>query len=152
MAADLRPKRLKEPGVGRVLVINRGAGRQTVTVAGSSVGNEVRFDAPIKQVVLAPGQKGVIDFYLESNRHHFIGRRRPVPYTMHVSTPTEDWASVSGDLLVAPRISIWWVLVLLVILLLVVYGISQINFEPLLNLIGALPSGPTAAIFPAPPL
>ena len=124
IVADLRPPELRGVGIARVLILNEGHRRSTITVAVGDPKGKLRVDAPSKQVTIDPGQKGIIDFYLEGKRP-LIGRRQSYPYTMQISTSEREWDVLEAVMKVKPIFSIWLVLFLLLLIALVaaaIYG------------------------------
>ncbi len=115
IAADLRPRELKGKGICRVLVLNSGYAKTIVTVAAGDPTGRLRVDAPTKQVTVSTDQKGVVDFYLEGRRP-FIGLRRKLPFTIHVSTDQKEWEVLVGTVKVKPVVSIWLILFLLLLI------------------------------------
>ncbi len=127
ITADMRPKQLKRSGICRVLLLNKGDKRSTVTISSSDPSTHIHFDASTKQVTLSPGQKGVVDFYLEAQKRPFTGRRQTAPFTMHVTTARQEWENLSGQLIITPLISIWLLLIFFILFLMLfaalVYGL-----------------------------
>lgn len=114
--ADMRPALLTDGGICRVLVLNKGEARTNVSVSAGDPQGQVRFDMPSKQVSIGPGQKGVVDFYVEPQKRPFIGRSRTTPYAIRVSTASREWAALTGQLKARPVVSGWlWMLVLLLL-------------------------------------
>ena len=130
IAVDMRPKQLKKSGICRLLLLNEGDKRTTITVAGSDSLGRLHFDASSKQVTLSPGQKGVVDFYLEAQKRPLVGRKQALPFTMHVYTSFHDLDTLTGELLSSPVISVWLLLLLFVLflflLLVVTFGVEFI--------------------------
>ncbi|MDX1415523.1 MAG: FHA domain-containing serine/threonine-protein kinase [Candidatus Promineifilaceae bacterium] len=117
ITADLRPKQLKKPGICRVMLLNKGDRRTTVTVSCHAPNARIRFDAITKQVTLSPGQKGIVDFYLEADKRPFIGGRQKSPFNVHISTAHQEWARLSGQLSTAPLIPLWLLLLFFILFL-----------------------------------
>jgi serine/threonine protein kinase len=130
IAVDMRPKQLKKSGICRLLLLNEGDERTMITVSGSDPLGRLHFDASSKQVALSPGQKGVVDFYLEVQKRPLIGRKQALPFTMHVYTSFHDLDTLTGELLSGPVISVWLLLLLFVLflflLLVVTFGVEFI--------------------------
>lgn len=112
--ADMRPKHLLSSGICRVLVLNRGDVRTTVSVSGRDPEGNVKFDETPKQITIAPGQKGVVDFYVEPRKRPFLGRMRTLPFTVHVNTEHREWDALSGAIDAHPPLAPWLWLLLLV--------------------------------------
>ncbi len=142
ITADMRPRQVKGSGICRVLLLNKGGLHSTVTVAANDASGRIRFDTPTKQVTLSPGQKGVVDFYVEAIRRPFLGLRRPAPFTMHVHTSHKEWETLAGELLIKPTISLWLLLFLLIIILLltiaIIYGLNYFSQQAGFELFTAL--------------
>ncbi len=123
ITADMRPRQLKGSGICRVLLLNKGAARTTVMISGTESQGRVYFDASSKQVSLSPGQKGVVDFFLEAQQRPLIGRRQALPFMMHVNSNNREWDRLEGELLVNPRLSIWLILVMFLFFLALVVSV-----------------------------
>jgi len=132
ITADMRPKVLKKSGICRVLLLNKGDVRSTVTVSINDPATRIRFDAITKQVTLSPGQKGVVDFYLEANKRLFTGRQQIAPFTTHITTSRQEWEALSGQLVVNPIIPIWfWLLLIIFFIMLLAALVYGLRFIPL---------------------
>ncbi|MCA9948880.1 MAG: protein kinase [Anaerolineales bacterium] len=107
IAADLRPQQIKNKGVCRVLLLNKGTVTTDITVAASAPHGKLRFDAPTKQLVVVPRQKGVVDFFVEAQKRPLIGRRQTIPFRLHVNSRQHEWEQLQGHLMVKPYLSVW---------------------------------------------
>ncbi len=123
ITADMRPRQLKGSGICRVLMLNKGVVRTTVMVSGSDPSGRIYFDAASKQVSLSPGQKGVVDFYVEAQKRPLVGRRQALPFTMQVYSNQREWERLEGELLASPTISIWLILVLFLFFLALIMAV-----------------------------
>jgi hypothetical protein len=131
ITADIRPRRIKGSGICRVLLLNRGEVGTTVMVSGTDPNGRLYFDAASKQASLSPGQKGVIDFFLEAQKRPLIGRRQSLPFTVHVNSSFREWERLDGELVVSPMISIWLLLLpLALFLMLLISVIWRAQFLP----------------------
>lgn len=142
ITADMRPRQIKGSGICRVLLLNKGDLHSTITVSANERNGRVHFDTASKQVTLAPGQKGVVDFYLEPNKRPLLGLRQTAPFSMHVHTSHKDWEALSGELLIKPTIALWLLLLFLIFLLLLVaaliYGFNFLSQQMGFQLFSAL--------------
>jgi hypothetical protein len=123
VTADIRPRQIKGSGICRVLLLNRGEVRTTLMVSGTDPNGRIYFDAASKQVSLSPGQKGVVDFFLEAQQRPLIGRRQSLPFTMHINSSFREWERLEGELVASPKISIWLLLLPLALFLALVISI-----------------------------
>ena len=123
ITADIRPRQIKGSGLCRVLLLNRGEVRTTVMVSGSDPYGRIYFDGASKQASLSPGQKGVIDFFLEVQKRPLIGRRQSLPFTIHVNSNFREWERLEGELVASPMISIWLLLLPLALILALVISV-----------------------------
>ena len=123
VTADIRPRQIKGSGICRVLLLNRGEVRTTLMVSGTDPNGRIYFDAASKQVSLSPGQKGVVDFFLEAQQRPLIGRRQSLPFTMHINSSFREWERLEGELVASPKISIWLLLLPLALLLALVFSV-----------------------------
>jgi hypothetical protein len=123
VTADIRPRQIKGSGICRVLLLNRGEVRTTLMVSGTDPNGRIYFDAASKQVSLSPGQKGVVDFFLEAQQRPLIGRRQSLPFTMYINSSSREWERLEGELVASPKISIWLLLLPLALFLALVISI-----------------------------
>jgi serine/threonine protein kinase len=124
---DMRPRRLRDAGVARVLVRNNSPGPVTVAVMPEDPTRGLQFDATQKHVALVPGQTGIVDFYVRSGSRPLTGRTRKFPFRMHVAPIGTQFGAVDAQPLDAvvearPQIPLWLTL-LLVLLLLALCGL-----------------------------
>ena len=119
---DMRPRALRGEGVCRVLLRNQSPVVQTVGLTVETPRGGLYVDAAQKQIVLAPGQQGVVDFYLQPMKRPSVGRSKSWPFVVRVSPsmttgPAAD--GMDGRLTVAPTIPAWLAALLAALLLLV---------------------------------
>ena len=62
---------------------------QTVRVVAETPRGGLYFDGAQKQIGLAAGQRGVVDFYVQAMKRPFIGRPRQWPFVRHVTALAE---------------------------------------------------------------
>lgn len=120
----MRPRELRDEGVCRILLQNNAPAAQTITLAMETPRGGLYADAAQKQITLVPGQKGVVDFYLQPMKRPFTGRMQEWPFIIRV-TPTSQPAAASGmegRVTVAPQLP-WWLAILLPVLLLSLCGL-----------------------------
>jgi hypothetical protein len=123
---DLRPEELPNPGVCRVLLRNNTPSALTLAVAAEVSQdqlNTLRFDAPEKRITLVPGQKGLVDFYVQAARRPFTGPIRKRRFAIRV-TPLGDGGAGSGSIAskiregaitVRPHLPLWLFLSLIIL-------------------------------------
>jgi hypothetical protein len=117
---DMRPRLLRDQGVCRVLLKNDMPTAQTVRVVAETPRGGLYFDGAQKQIGLAAGQRGVVDFYVQAMKRPFIGRTTQWPFVLHVNTLTEQGPptpGLEGAVEVRPQLPVWLALLLLVLLL-----------------------------------
>lgn len=122
---DMRPRELRDEGICRVLLQNNMPTLQTVVLAVETSRGGLYVDAAQKQISLVPGQKGVVDFYLQPIKRPFTGRRREWPFIVRVmptSSPVAG-AGMDGRVIVTPQLP-WWLALLLPVLLLALCGLA----------------------------
>ena len=118
---DIRPRVLRGEGVCRVLLQNHTPVAQTASLVVETPQGGLYVDAAQKQIMLVPGQQGVVDFYLQPMKQPFAGREKSWPYVIRVvpSVPQgRPAAGMEGQVVVAPQIPAWLAAVLLLLLLL----------------------------------
>ncbi len=117
LLSDLRPAYLESGGICRILLLNEGEEPLTVTVNGRSPTQQVQFDAASKQINIAAGQKGLIDFYVDARKRPFVGRVRSHSFEFEVSTPRKAWQTHTGQLQITPILPTWLLAAFLILLL-----------------------------------
>jgi hypothetical protein len=77
------------------------------------------FDAAQKQIGLAPGQTGVVDFYAQAIKRPVTGQAQARSFTIHVAQlPQQPQApTLDGRMTITPQIPVWLALLLLVLFL-----------------------------------
>ena len=123
---DMRPRLLRGEGVCRVLLQNHTATPQTAGLTVETPRGGLYVDAARKQIHLAPGQRGVVDFYLQPIKQPFTGRQKTLPFVVRVmpSLPVGDAGpGMEGQVIAAPQLPLWLSL-LLVVLVLALCGLS----------------------------
>lgn len=117
---DMRPRELRDEGICRVLLQNNTPGSQIVRVSAETPQGGLAFDAADKQIGLAAGQTGVVDFYIRGIKRPFTGRKRTHPFTIRVMPlPHQEPmpAGAAGQVTITPQIPAWLALLLLVLVL-----------------------------------
>jgi eukaryotic-like serine/threonine-protein kinase len=120
--ADIRPAILQDGGIVRVLLLNQGRMPTAVTVDAADLGGKIRFDVASKQLTIGPGQKGLVDFYLEPRKRRLLGRVRRLPFQLEVRTGPQRWETLRGELESRPVWPAW--LATMLVLLTVLLGAS----------------------------
>lgn len=123
---DMRPRLLEGEGICRVLLQNHSLAPQSATLTLETPRGGLYADAAQKQVLLVPGQMGVVDFYLKPMKQPFIGRDRNWPFIIRV-TPHSSLGGpapgMDGLVRATPQMP-WWLALLLAALLLVGCGLA----------------------------
>jgi tRNA A-37 threonylcarbamoyl transferase component Bud32 len=140
---DMRPRELHDEGVCRVLLQNHSPATQTVALAVETPKGGLYVDAARKQITLAPGQMGVVDFYLQGIRRPSVGRRRAFPFMVRVMpllSSGEVAPGMDGRVTTVPPLPLW-LAGLLVLLVLALCGLAVwtlTSLPALDNLLSAL--------------
>ncbi len=122
---DMRPRELRDEGICRVLLRNDTPAAQPVTLSMETPKGGLYVDAARKPITLAPGQMGVVDFYLQAMRRPSIGNTKSYPFLVHVDPASPQGGAappMEGRVTVVPKLP-WWLAVLLVVLLLTLCGL-----------------------------
>lgn len=137
---DMRPRELRDEGICRVLLQNQTPNPQTMRLTAETPQGGLYFDAAQKQIGLAAGQTGVVDFYIRAMKRPLTGRQQTRPFTIHVAQlPQPDQGpSLDGHMTITPQLPIWLV-VLLLILLLALCGLLAWAMTMLPTLLDFLP-------------
>jgi eukaryotic-like serine/threonine-protein kinase len=137
---DMRPRELRDEGICRVLLQNQTPNPQTMRLTAETPQGGLYFDEAQKQIGLAPGQTGVVDFYVQAMKRPVTGQRRSRPFIIHVAQlpqPPQPPA-LEGQMTITPQIPVWLAL-LLFILLLAVCGLLAWAITALPSLLEGLP-------------
>ncbi len=117
---DIRPRRIRGEGICRALLINNTPTPQTVNLTLETPRGGLYADNAQKQITLVPGQKGVVDFYLQPMKQPFVGRERAWPFVVRVApvqSMGEAMPGIDGAVISAPQLPVWLALLLLVLFL-----------------------------------
>ena len=117
---DMRPRLLRGEGICRVLLQNNTPTPQTIRVLAETPQGGLYFDGAQKQVGLAPGQTGVVDFYIQPMKRPFIGAVSQRPFVVHINALSEQGPlapSLDGVVETQPTLPVWLALLLLVLTL-----------------------------------
>jgi hypothetical protein len=117
---DMRPRELRDEGVCRVLLQNHSPSTQTAALAIETPKGGLYVDAARKQITLAPGQMGVVDFYLQAMRRPSVGQAKSYPFVVRVmpsSPAAEAGPGMDGQVTVAPPLPLWLAALLVLLML-----------------------------------
>jgi serine/threonine protein kinase len=118
---DMRPRLLRDEGICRVLLQNQTPTPQVVSLSAETPRGGLYFDTAQKQVSLAPGQTGIVDFYVQAIKRPSTGRTASRPFLIHVSPltpqPGPPAPLLEGQVEITPKLPLWLTLLLLVLLL-----------------------------------
>jgi len=106
---DMRPKRLSNGGVCRVLIRNEGNAESDFSVTGRDPAEAIQFDGQQGRLRLGPGQRGTADLNLKAKERPFFGRSKNLPFEVLVGTKASDRRQLAGQLDVKPVIPSWLV-------------------------------------------
>lgn len=139
---DMRPRQIRGEGICRVLLINNATTAQTANLTLETPQGGLYADHAQKQITLVPGQRGVVDFYLQPMKKPFIGRERSWPFVVRVAplqSPGDGGQGMDGTVHNAPQIPVW-LAVLLLLLFLLVCGLALWSLASLPLLVDFLSS------------
>lgn len=123
---DMRPRELRDEGVCRVLLLNHAPTLQAVNLTVETPKGGLYVDAAQKQISLASGQKGVVDFYFHPIKRPFTGTVKTWPFVIRVTSllqQEEQASGMDGHLVSSPQLP-WWLAILLPALLLLICGLT----------------------------
>jgi hypothetical protein len=104
---DMRPERVQNQGIARVLVRNEGNNRATYTVTARDPAGEIEFDNERAQLTLEPGMRGTVDVRLSARQRRLSGSPRLLPFEVQVATPAGQRQVKGGQLEVRPALPGW---------------------------------------------
>ncbi len=115
---DMRPKRLKSPGLCRLLVRNEGNFDAAFSVFGRDPGEAVRFEIAQPRFSVSAGQTTTVDVPIQAKQRPFLGRKETLPFEVQVSAANNPAQTVAGQLEVSPILPAWVPGLLMALLLL----------------------------------
>jgi eukaryotic-like serine/threonine-protein kinase len=119
--SDMRPHRLNNDGVCRLLVLNDGRQPATITLEVRDPKQALLADNNQKTVTVAPNGRGVVDFRLMVEKRPLLWRRT-YPFQIIVSPPQAESESHEGQIIARPRLPGWFVGSMLLLTLLACGG------------------------------
>ncbi|MFO7538237.1 MAG: protein kinase [Chloroflexota bacterium] len=119
--SDMRPHRLTNEGVCRLLVLNNDRQPASVTLDVRDPKQALMADSNHKTVNVAPNGRGVVDFRLMAAKRPLL-IRRTYPFQIQVSPPQSEPETHEGQLVARPRLPGWFVSSMLIITLLACGG------------------------------
>ncbi|MBP9503345.1 MAG: protein kinase [Candidatus Promineofilum sp.] len=122
---DMQPREIRGEGICRVSLMNRTPFSQTANLTVETPRGGLYADNARKQVTLVPGQKGIVDFYLQPMKQPAVGRNRAWPFMVRVATDSspDDAPGIDGQVIMTPRVP-WWLAVLLPALFMTLCGLG----------------------------
>jgi serine/threonine protein kinase len=130
-STDMRPKRLKNKGVCRILVRNEGNAEAAFSIVGRDPAEAIRFEGEQGRLRLGPGQRGTTDIQLEAKERPFFGASKNLPFEVSVGTSVADRRQLAGHLDVKPIIPTWMIPLFFALLFLLCFagaaGIAYLN-------------------------
>jgi Tol biopolymer transport system component len=120
---DMRPLRLENGGICRVLIKNEGNTQMTYAIAGRDPAESILFD-PVDgpespaALIVGPGQRETKDLQLKARNRSLLGGVKTKPFEVHVRPQYGEQQSMSGQLDIRPVLP-RWIVPLLALLLIV---------------------------------
>ncbi|MGD2048997.1 MAG: protein kinase, partial [Chloroflexota bacterium] len=108
-STDMRPKRLKNKGICRVLIRNEGNAEAAFSVVGRDPAEAIRFEGEQGRLQIGPGERGTTDIHLEAKERPFFGASKNLPFEVTVGTSVSDRRQLAGQLDVRPIIPTWMI-------------------------------------------
>lgn len=108
-STDMRPKRLKNKGICRVLIRNEGNAEAAFSVVGRDPAEAIRFEGEQGRLQIGPGERGTTDIHLEAKDRPFFGASKNLPFEVTVGTSVSDRRQLAGQLDVKPIIPTWMI-------------------------------------------
>jgi hypothetical protein len=116
---------------------NHTSAPQLVTLSIETPKGGLYVDAATKPITLAPGQMGIVDFYLQGMRRPSIGNAKTYPFLVHVDPVTPQGVAappMEGRVTVTPKLPLWLAaLLLLLVLTLCVLAVWTLTSLPALE-------------------
>lgn len=96
--AEMRPTRLKNRGVCRVLVRNQGNSPATYNVIGRDQSEAITFGGQKGRLKLGPGDRGTVDLDVAAKKRPYFGSARNLPFEVLVGTSKENRQHIPASL------------------------------------------------------
>jgi eukaryotic-like serine/threonine-protein kinase len=125
--SDMRPRRLTNDGICRLLVLNNSRQPASMTLDVRDPKQALMVDNNHKTVTVAPNGRGIVDFRLLVAQRPLLFRRT-YPFQIQVSPPYTDPETHEGQLVARPRVPGWFLITMLLLL-----GTGCWGFLTLLN-------------------
>jgi len=113
--SDMRPKRLTNEGICRLLVLNNSRQPAAITLDVRDPKQVLMVDNNHKTVNVAANGRGVIDFRLMVGKRPLLFRRT-YPFQIQVSPPYTDPQIHEGQLVARPRLPGWFLIAMTLLL------------------------------------
>jgi eukaryotic-like serine/threonine-protein kinase len=113
--SDMRPRRLANDGVCRLLVLNNSRQQATVMLDVRDPKQALLADSNHKSVNVAPNGRGIVDFRLMVEKRPLLFRRT-YPFQIQVSPPYTDPETHEGQMVARPRVPGWFLVTMLLLL------------------------------------
>ena len=113
--SDMRPTRLTNDGICRLLVLNNSRQPAAITLDVRDPKQALMVDNNHKTVNVAPNGRGVVDFRLMVGKRPLLFRRT-YPFQIQVAPPYTEPQTHEGQLVARPRLPGWFLLTMLLLL------------------------------------
>jgi serine/threonine protein kinase/heat shock protein HslJ len=123
---DMRPMKLKDGGISRVMVRNDGNSQADFRIGARDPGESITFFQQQDRLTLGPGTLGTVDLNLKAKERSFLGSTKTQPFEVRVSTASGQHQTLSGQLEIQPVIPPWLIplfMILGVVLCLSAFGL-----------------------------
>lgn len=115
---DMRPTQLVNGQKARLLVKNQGNAPAEYRISGRDAGEAIRYSLQPDRLAATPGERVVTEVTLSAKQRPFIGSRQMLPFSLVIRTATEEQKNINGQLTVLPRLPMWVIPLLGLMLLL----------------------------------
>ena len=114
-STDMRPKRIRNGGVCRVMIRNEGNAPATYNIAGRDPAEAIRFEEQSGPLHLGPGERATADLRLKAKERPFIGGSKSLPFEIVVRPVSGDRQRLPGQVDVRPRLPLWLIPLFLIL-------------------------------------
>jgi len=116
-STDMRPKKIRNGGVCRVMIRNEGNAEETYNIAGRDPAEAIRFEEQAGPLRLAPGERATADLRVKAKERPFIGASKSFPFEIVVRPASGDRQRLPGQMDVRPRLPMWLIPLFLILFL-----------------------------------
>jgi hypothetical protein len=108
-STEMRPSRLQNRGVCRILIRNQGNSAASYNVIGRDQSEAIGFKGQQGRLKLGPGERGTVDLEVAAKKRPYFGTSRNLPFEVLVGTSKENRQHIPASLDIKPIFPGWMI-------------------------------------------